>query len=179
MSQHIVCQIHARRLLAHTDPHAWKFLRSQMGDDIFDSIVAARAAFFADPNAARNQADIVINHDKLRWIYLIIIHHLTDALAAQVHIRLRLYQNDLISLDHAFSDQSLKCFLPDINVILVRQRIQRHKSHIVAGSLIFSSRISKSCNYIHNSISPSFSIVSKIPDSSLIVFLKKPKQTRL
>ena len=29
----------------HTDPHAWKFLRSQMGDDIFDSIVAARAAF--------------------------------------------------------------------------------------------------------------------------------------
>ncbi len=38
-----------------------------------------------------------------------------------------------------FSDQSLKCFLPDINVILVRQCIQRHKSHIVACSLIFSS----------------------------------------
>ena len=149
MSQHIVCQIHARRLLAHTDPHARKFLRSQMGNDIFDSIVTARAAFLADADAARNQADIIINHDKLRRIYLIIIHHLTDALAAQVHIGLRLHQNDLISLNHTFSDQSLKCFLPDINVILVRQRIQRHKSHIVTGSLIFSSRISKSCYYIH------------------------------
>ena len=94
MSQHIVRKVVACRFFPDADLNPHKLIFSKMLNNILQTVMTTRAAFFAHPDDARLQADIVVNYDQVRAaVYLIIIQHFPDTFAAQVHISQRLYQN--------------------------------------------------------------------------------------
>jgi hypothetical protein len=149
-AENIVRQIHPRRL--RPDPYLdpGKFLGSKLGNDIFNPIVPPCAAFQPNPELARLQADVIIDHDDLLRRDLIIIHRRPKALPAQIHEGLRLHKEHFLPLYHALP--TVRPVLPfaDIDTILVRQHINHRKTYIVPCFIIFLCGVSKSCNQIHN-----------------------------
>ena len=68
--------------------------------------MAAGASFFTDSKLSDIQTDIIVDNQKLAFfINLIIIHQAAQALAAKIHVGLRLSQNYFLPLYDSFSDQ--------------------------------------------------------------------------
>ena len=79
----MICQIPACRLFpdSYLDPQ--KILSAKLRDDIFDSVVAARAAFLTHAQLPRRQTDVIINDDQpLLRIYFEKVAGRAQALAA-------------------------------------------------------------------------------------------------
>ena len=123
---------------------------SQMGDDIFDSIVPTRTSFFADAQISRRKADVIIDHDHLLFrIHLVIIDQLRHALPAQVHIGLRFRQHNFHPVYDTFSTECLMFFFTDTDIIFLCKRIHDIKSDIMSGMLILFPRISEPYDQKH------------------------------
>ena len=107
------------------------------------------ASLFSNPKLSWVQTNIVINHNQFFRRNLIIIHYRSNAFSAEIHKSLRLNQQHLLALNHAFSAKTTMFPLTDINIILVCQPINHRKAHIVSCIFIFFGRISKPCYDIH------------------------------
>ena len=83
MPQHIIRQIPACRLFpdSYLDPQ--KILSAKLCNDIFDSVVPARAAFFTYAQLPRRQTDVILNDDQpILRIYFEKVAGRAQALAA-------------------------------------------------------------------------------------------------
>ena len=107
MSQYIIREIGILvRFCADADPDSVKFIIPKMEDNVFKSVVSARAAFHPKPQLSLRQVNIVGYDDQLfLMIDFIKIDSFPDSLARKIHVRLRLQQNDFAVSDHPFSCQ--------------------------------------------------------------------------
>ena len=63
--QHIIRQIHLRRLFSDTDLDSCKLLCAKLRNDILDAIVSTGTALRTDAKLADIQTDIIIDDDQI------------------------------------------------------------------------------------------------------------------
>ena len=79
------------------------------------------------------------------------VNALSNASAARIHVGLRSQQNDLLAINRMVGDQSVKPRPGGRKEVSIRKSIQYIEPHIVSGSVVSRTRISKSCDQFHRS----------------------------
>ena len=63
--KHILCGVAPWRALADTNANTWKHLRAKLADHRFHAVVRAGAAALAQPQDAKGQIEVVVDHQQL------------------------------------------------------------------------------------------------------------------
>lgn len=126
---------------ADPDLQARKILGAEVLENRADSVVPARPALFAKPQAAERQRDVVVDHQHFGSRPLVERGHLAHAAAAVIHERLRLEQ-------HRAVPQPRHVTLPfrarrELRALGGGQAVEDHEPDIVAGPFVLPPRISE------------------------------------
>src|SRR5690606_27402833 len=89
--------------MADPDAHPAIVLADMLVERTY-AVVAGGAAAGLDPDLARGEFDLVVEHGHRRWFELVETQGLADGLPGQVHEGLRLDQQHLLAADPAFGD---------------------------------------------------------------------------
>ena len=156
-------------LCADADADAGEVLPAQPGDDALQAVVPAGRTGGADAQLAGRLRDIIAQHQHMVGRDLEKARHGGDGIAGEVHVGQGLQQHHLVAVHLALSPQALKFGLANRDVPLGGQRVQRGKTGVVAGAVIFCFGVAQPCNepdigFIHDMIIP-------FPDNSVIQHL--------
>ena len=128
---------------AHAQPQPGKTVGPEMLDDALQTVVAAGAPARTETDPARREGDLV-GHDKdtLRGD-LIEVRQRTDRLAGEIHVGLRLYQQDLPAAESAAGRQGAVLQTPDRRAAALRDHIADGPAHIVARPVVLCARVAQ------------------------------------
>ena len=152
--EHPVGQIPALRRMPRAHADARKIVAAKQIDDRAHAVVRAGAALGAEADVPRLQIDVVIHHDQVIRLDLVPVHQLDNALAGQVHERLRLSQHDALAADAPLRQLCLALELVKGQPQPAGQQLQHIKAHIMAGAGVFVARIAQPHNHIHSVFPP-------------------------
>src|SRR5690606_4517392 len=114
-----------------------------------DAIMPTRATACFYTKFSGCQIQFIINDDKVSRAELVKAHRFSDRLTGKIHESLRFDQNNLLAVDGAVGNLSLKLFLPVGKTMTAEYFIRRHETDIMPVLRIFGARIAKSCNEQH------------------------------
>src|SRR5229473_434225 len=103
--QHVFLAASQRMIRPATQPQPCKFLRADRTDHGLRAVVASRAAVRMNPNRSQRQLRFVPHHQQIRQIQLVLPQQLPHRNAAEIHIRLRLCQEDFFPGDFSAARQ--------------------------------------------------------------------------
>jgi hypothetical protein len=98
--------------------------------------------------STQRERHIIADDQKVTLFDIFLIQPVADSIAAQIHIRERLHQNDLLPCDRALSDHGFAKPDRSADRKAVDQFIDHTESDVMSGSVILASGVSKSCDYI-------------------------------
>ena len=128
---------------AHTHPDAGELVCAQVGDDIFQAVVAPGAAAGADAELAQGQGHVVGDDQHSLRRDLVEAAGQLDRLAAQVHIGLGLEHQHPLALDGDLAGEGPVAELAEPRPLPAGEPVSGHKADVVAGVLIVLARIAQ------------------------------------
>ena len=111
--------------------------------DVSQSVVPPVAATALEAELAQGQGHIVRNHEQAPLINVFLVEPIAHGVAAEVHERGGLEQDDFAALQAGFGHEAVSPVLKN-DIGRLGKSVQYHESGVVAGSRVFSARIAQS-----------------------------------
>src|SRR6266404_4028495 len=160
---------------ATAEPEARKLLGAESADHRLSSVVTACAPVRMNPDRAPRQLHLVPQHQQIAQLQLVLAQQLPHRNAAEIHVRLRLRQNDSFSGDLPAPDQCLALWTLHADRSAIGQLIHRKKAQVMRRPLIFRVGIAKADNEPHTLFSAGLGLASasapSSPSTSFLPFL--------
>ena len=132
-----------RTQAAHADLHAGELVGAQVGDDVFQAVVAPGGAAAADAELALGQGDVVRDdQDPLRGD-LIEPGGLPHGFAGEVHVGHGLHQQDGLAAELGRVGQGLIFYPLDGDVGSVSQLVYHEEADVMAGPVILGTGVAQ------------------------------------
>ena len=106
-------------------------------------------ALFPDAHHACRNIHIIMDSNHILRLQLVPAHQRPYALAAVIHIGLRLHQKHLFRANPGLCHQSLFMLPPVTGPQPFCQGIYQHPAYIVLRPGVFAAGIAQACNYLH------------------------------
>ena len=107
-----------------------------------------------DPDLARREVQLVVQHHDIGRIELQVPHRLAHRLAAGVHEGLRLQGHDLLAPEPPFRGQPLEPRPPGREAVVGRDPINGHPADVVAVARVLRARVAQSDDQLHRPTFP-------------------------
>ena len=128
---------------AYTDLHPWEILRTNLGDNGFDTVVSTGGAISTNTQTAGGQRDIVEqDDDPLGW-NVEVRRKLQHRFSGQVHIGLGFQKKQLFAVIGGLAVKSLIFESVNLAAQLVSKQINGSETGIVPCFLVFPAGISQ------------------------------------
>ena len=119
---------------------------AQAGNDAFQPVVPTGRAVGPDAQMSRLLGDVIAQHNDVVCRDLVKVGGGGNALSAQVHVGQRLEQHDLVAVHLCRAVQALPFGFGNVALPLRGQIVQRLKTGVVAGAVIFRFGVAQSGN---------------------------------
>ena len=138
----------AGEVVADAETQAGVLLRAEDGGDVAQTVVAALATAGLHAQRAEGQGEVVGNDEELRGGDFLLVQPVAHGIAAEVHIRGGLEEEELLVLHADGRDEAVAAVLPR-GAGIGSQLIDDAKAYVVARVGVLGTDIAETCNEIH------------------------------
>ena len=128
---------------ANTDLDPWELVGTEILNNAFQSVVAARRPTATDAQFSNGKGHIIGDDQHVFWWDLIKLYRLCHRITGKVHIGLRLHEDGFETGNGPASQQGSILDAVDANSEFLFTYIRGHESHVVAGVPVFHAWIAE------------------------------------